>query len=104
MNFSLLFGTYVFSFFYISFLNILYFSKNRLDNVENHIYKKLLAVNFYGVVIQIICEITTILQVEPINCIMTKFLLVCFLYMFWKYLSLEISLNLLIIRFFVSLV
>ena len=73
MRLSILFCTYIFSFFYILFLSILYFSKNRLNNVENKIYKKLLVINFVGIIIQIVCEITMIIQVELINNIMTKF-------------------------------
>ena len=67
MKFSLLFCTYIFSFFYISFLAVLYFSKNRLDNNENKIYKKLLVTNFIGIIIQLICEVFSVLKIELLN-------------------------------------
>lgn len=81
MKLSLLFGTYIFSFFYSIFLGILYFSKNRLDNVENRIYKKLIVTNFFGIIIQIVCEIIMPLQVEIVSKTMTKLLLIYFV--FW---------------------
>ena len=67
MKFSLLFCTYIFSFFYISFLTFLYFSKNRLDNNENKIYQKLLVTNFIGIIIQLICEVFSVLKIELLN-------------------------------------
>ena len=79
MKLSLLFCSYILSFFYILFLIVLYFSKNRLDNVENKIYKKLLITNFLGIVIQLICEFLSIFQVKYLTCIMTKFLLIYFI-------------------------
>ena len=78
MKFSLLFCTYIFSFFYICFLSLLYFSKNRLDNNENKIYKKLLVINFSGIIIQLICEVFSKLEIEVLNLIFTKLLLVYF--------------------------
>ena len=93
MKFSLLFCTYIFSFFYILFLSVLYFSKKRLDNVENKIYRKLLITNFWGIIIQILSELTSILRIEILNCIMTKMLLLYFIFwiiLFFMYV-LEIS-------------
>ena len=93
MKFSLLFCTYIFSFFYISFLTVLYFSKNRLDNNENKIYKKLLVTNFIGIIIQLICEVFSVLKIELLNSVFTKLLLVYFvlwLIQFFSYV-LEIS-------------
>ena len=81
MKLSILFCTYIFSFFYILFLGILYFSKTRLDNIENRIYKKLLITNFIGIIIQIICELSMIFQVSLLSVIVTKLLLVYFI--FW---------------------
>ena len=78
MKFSLLFCTYILSFFYILFLILLYFSKNRLDNNENRIYKKLLITNFIGIIIQLLCEVFSFLKIEIISCIVTKLLLVYF--------------------------
>lgn len=93
MNFSLLFCSYIFSFFYISFLTVLYFSKSRLDNNENRIYKKLLVSNFIGIIIQLLCEVFSVLEIELLNSIFTKLLLVYFvlwLILFFSYV-LEIS-------------
>ena len=93
MKFSLLFCTYIFSFFYISFLTVLYFSKNRLDNNENKIYKKLLVTNFIGIIIQLICEVFSVLKIELLNSVFTKLLLVYFVLWLIQFLSyvLEIS-------------
>ena len=93
MKFSLLFCTYIFSFFYISFLTVLYFSKNRLDNNENKIYKKLLVTNFIGIIIQLICEVFSVLKIELLNIAFTKLLLVYFVLWLIQFLSyvLEIS-------------
>lgn len=93
MNFSLLFYTYVLSFFYIVFLCILYFSKNRLNNNENKIYKFLLISNLFGILIQIACELFSINEIPFITCFATKLLLVYFIYwlvMFFEYVM-EIS-------------
>ncbi|MBR4830593.1 MAG: response regulator [Bacilli bacterium] len=93
MNFSLLFLTYIFSFFYILFISIIYFSKQRMNNIENEIYKKLLTTNLVGVIVQIICEITMILDIKKFNIISTKLLLIYFigwLILFFSYV-LEIS-------------
>ena len=88
MNFSLLFYTYVLSFFYIVFLWILYFSKNRLDNNENKIYKILLISNLFGILIQVECEIFSINEMPIITCFITKLLLIYFvswLVIFFRY-------------------
>ena len=79
MKFSLLFVSYILSFFYISFLVILYFSRKRLANVENDIYKKLLVSNLIGTIIQIICEISMMLNISFLSIISTKILLVYFI-------------------------
>ena len=79
MKFSLLFYTYIFSFFYIVFLSILYFSKSRLDNKENKIYKTLLITNFVGIIIQIVCEMASTINIYYLNLIVTKLLLLYFI-------------------------
>ena len=79
MKFSLLFYTYIFSFFYIVFLSILYFSKSRLDNKENKIYKSLLITNFVGIIIQIVCEMASTINIYYLNLIVTKLLLLYFI-------------------------
>ncbi len=79
MKFSLLFCSYILSFFYILFLIVLYFSKQRLDNNENKIYKRLLICNSVGIIIQLACEIFSIYQIEYLTCIITKLLLIYFI-------------------------
>ena len=79
MKFSLLFISYILSFFYILFLTTLYFSKRRLENVENIIYKKLLLSNLIGIVIQIACEIVMILNIKYLTASVTKLLLIYFI-------------------------
>ena len=79
MKFSLLFISYILSFFYISFLMVLYFSKRRLENVENSIYKKLLVTNLIGIVIQIACEFMMILNIKYLTAGVTKLLLIYFI-------------------------
>ena len=79
MRFSLLFSTYLFSFFYVCFLLVLYFSKRRLDNKENKIYRRLLITNFFGIIIQLLCELFSALHMEMQNVICTKLLLVYFI-------------------------
>ena len=45
----------VFSIFYMISLIIIYFSKDRLDNIENRIYKKMLITNLIGLLLQFMC-------------------------------------------------
>ena len=93
MKFSLLFFTYILSFFYILFLTILYFSKSRLENNENKIYKKLIITNIFGIIVQLLCEVLMLFKIELAVLIFTKFLLVYFilwLALFFSYL-LEVS-------------
>ena len=78
MQFSLLFGSYVLSFFYVAFLTMLYFSKSRLDNNENRVYKKLLVSNLIGMIIQLACEASLICGAEFVSSIITKILLIYF--------------------------
>mgnify|MGYP000992504281 CR=1 FL=1 len=73
MNFSLLFYTYILSFFYIVFLCILYFSKNRLDNNENKIYKILLISNLFGILIQVACEIFSINEMQLLRALLLNY-------------------------------
>jgi signal transduction histidine kinase len=81
MRFSLLFFTNIISFLNIVFLAIIYFSKSRLENKENKIYKKLVVANIVGLVINVLCEICSALELSSLNMIVTKLLLVYF--MFW---------------------
>jgi signal transduction histidine kinase/CheY-like chemotaxis protein len=74
-------------------LAIVYFSKGRLDNNENRIYKKLIITNVVGIIIQILCEVFSAFNIEAINLIVTKLLLVYFITWIAQFLSyvLEIS-------------
>ena len=81
MRFSLLFFTNIISFLYVIFLSIIYFSKNRLENSENKIYKRLIITNIIGLVINVLCEICSTLDLTSLNMIVTKLLLVYFI--FW---------------------
>ena len=78
MKLSLLFFSYIISFFYIIFLCILYFSKVRLNNYENKIYRRLLITNLFGMIIQIICDVVPLLQIDLLNCILSKVFLIYF--------------------------
>ena len=95
MRFSLLFCTYILSFLFILFLSILYFSFDRFNNFENKIYKKLLIVNLFGVVVNIICEISFMFEIKSLMIWITKILLVYFIFwlaLFFRYV-LEISIK-----------
>ena len=46
----------IFSFIYIIALSFIYFSKTRLDNGENKIYKYILITNLVGLVLQFLCD------------------------------------------------
>ena len=46
----------IFSFMYVIALSFLYFSKTRLDNGENKIYKYILITNLVGLVLQFLCD------------------------------------------------
>ena len=48
----------IFSFIYIIVLSFLYFSKERINNGENKIYKYLLITNLIGLVLQFLCDST----------------------------------------------
>ena len=49
----------IFTFIYIISLTIIYFSKDRLVNNENKIYKKMLITNLFGLTYQFMCGITS---------------------------------------------
>lgn len=49
----------IFSLIYIIGLSIIYFSKSRLDNRENMIYKFLLIVNIIGILLQLECDLVS---------------------------------------------
>ncbi len=66
------------SLIYIVFLNIVYFSKNRLSTLENNIYKRLLVLNVLGLIIELCCfySVAHMDTVPIFNMIVTKLLLV----------------------------
>jgi len=74
-------------------LSVVYFSKGRLKNSENRIYKKLVITNVVGIIIQIFCEVFSALDIKIANYIITKLLLVYFVIWIAQFLSyvLEIS-------------
>ncbi len=63
---------------YIVFLNVIYFSKNRLSTLENNIYKRLLVLNVFGLIIELCCFYSVAnMDIVPVfNAIVTKLLLV----------------------------
>lgn len=69
------------NFVYIILLIVVYFSKNRLHNMENKMYKYLLLSNFVGLIIELSCFYTvTHMDAMPLlNAICTKALLVYYL-------------------------
>jgi signal transduction histidine kinase len=46
----------IFSIIYISGLSFLYFSRSRLDNKENRVYKIMLISNIVGLILQLLCD------------------------------------------------
>lgn len=75
MNFILL---QVASLIYIILLNIFYFSKNHISNIENRIYKYLLIANVFGLLIELGCYFTVMhMDILPVlNVIVTRSLLI----------------------------
>ena len=63
-------------------LNIVYFSKKRLNNIENKIYKYILITNFISLIFEFICTYFTFNMVNLISPIIIKiYLLILLLYM-----------------------
>ena len=46
----------IFSFLYVFGVTYLYFSKERMKNEENKIYKFMLIVNLIGLILQLLCD------------------------------------------------
>ncbi len=63
---------------YIVFLNIIYFSKNRLSTLENNVYKKLLVLNVLGLLIELCCfySVSHMDTMPFFNAFVTRLLLV----------------------------
>lgn len=56
-----------FSLLYICGLSILYYSKMRINNIENRIYKWLLGLNLAGIILQICCDfVSAYYEIVPI--------------------------------------
>lgn len=49
----------IISLVYSFMLMIVYFSKKRLNTPENKVYKILIIVNFVGIILDVICAVTT---------------------------------------------
>lgn len=67
---------------YIVLLNIFYFSKEHIANLENRIYKYLLVSNVFGLLIELGCFCTVLhMDIIPIiNAVVTKALLIYYLF------------------------
>ena len=79
----------IFSFMYIVALSFLYFSKTRLDNGENKIYKYILITNLVGLVLQFLCDFVSY-KYSVIPTIISDFVLRLYLVYFIIFISLLI--------------
>ena len=79
----------IFSFVYIVALSFLYFSKTRLDNGENKIYKYILITNLVGLVLQFLCDFVSY-KYDVIPTIISDFILRLYLVYFIIFISLLI--------------
>ena len=79
----------IFSFMYIVALSFLYFSKTRLDNGENKIYKYILITNLVGLVLQFLCDFVSY-KYDLIPTIISDFVLRLYLVYFIIFISLLI--------------
>ena len=70
------------SLFYSIMLLIIYFSKKRLVTEENNIYKKLIIINFFGLIIEIFPATLAIRMLKEINLNIAVFILKFILYYF----------------------
>ena len=79
----------IFSFVYVAALSFLYFSKTRLDNGENKIYKCILISNLVGLVLQFFCDFVSY-KYDVIPTIISDFILRLYLVYFIIFISLLI--------------
>ena len=88
-------GIYLLSIIYVLFITIVYFSKTRMKNTENSIYKKLLVINILGLIFQILCEIFSLYYVPILSdCIYKTLLLYFIIWLSFVFLyTCEISFN-----------
>ena len=71
----------IISLVYSFMLMIVYFSKKRLNTPENKVYKLLIIVNFVGIILDVICAVTTfnMVSVKTYNIIIAKLYLMYFI-------------------------
>lgn len=79
----------IFSFIYIIVLSFLYFSKERINNGENKIYKYLLITNLIGLVLQFLCDFVSY-KYDVVPHIISDFILRMYLVYFIIFISLLI--------------
>ena len=79
----------IFSFIYIIVLSFLYFSKERMNNGENKIYKYLLITNLIGLVLQFLCDFVSY-KYDVVPHIISDFILRMYLVYFIIFISLLI--------------
>ena len=79
----------IFSFVYIVALSFLYFSKTRLNNGENKIYKCILITNLVGLVLQFLCDFVSY-KYDVIPIVISDFILRLYLVYFIVFISLLI--------------
>ena len=79
----------IFSFIYIIVLSFLYFSKERINNGENKIYKYLLITNLIGLVLQFLCDFVSF-KYDVVPHIISDFILRAYLVYFIIFISLLI--------------
>ena len=70
----------IISLVYSFMLMIVYFSKKRLNTPENKVYKMLIVINFVGIILDVICAITTfnMVDVKLFNVVIVKLYLMYF--------------------------
>ena len=70
------------SFLYIFLISIIYFSKNRVDNLENRIYSRLIVSNLIGLIFDIssIYTIKHMNEYPVLNTVITRCYLLYLLY------------------------
>lgn len=56
----------IINFIYIMLTNVVYFSKNRIDNTENTVYEKLLSITPIGLLLELGCNLTAIYDMNEI--------------------------------------
>ena len=69
----------IINFIYIMLTNVVYFSKNRIDNTENTVYEKLLSITPIGLLLELGCNLTAIYDMnEIITNIISRLYLILF--------------------------